>query len=364
MAQATTPATTVQAPPQSGPIPWRKATIRKRSLLATFNVAAQLGGNNPWELASKGYLSKIKLLWSGTETTATGDPAATADFPFNIAQRIELRDNSGGMVVNAKGFSIAMAKRYFTSTKGTDLTAAGDIRIFRANISVIQANNINFSHELSVEAGTRDNLGVLPNQNAAFKYTLTVTFDTVANVVTTGANWSTSALVITPSMHYYTVPAPTRTDGLRQAVNPPFARIVRQVYDQNYNIGVAAESPYQITTGKVIRNLIIVVRNSSGFRAGALTRCKILYGDDTLLLDANEQDLIDEHFRLFGEVPPLGVYVIPFTADNDSFVGADYRRDILDTRRLSQLYMNLTFSATGNFDLIHDELIVPAGMSI
>src|SRR5207248_10356097 len=142
--------------------------------------------------------------------------------------------------------------------------------------------------------------GALPNQNAAFKYTLTVTVDTVANIVTTAANWASSALVITPSMHYYTVPAPTRTDGLRQAINPPFARIVRQVYDQNYNIAVAAESPYQITTGKVIRNLIIVVRHSSNIRAGALTRCKILYGDDTLLLDAHKQYLFAEHILLFG----------------------------------------------------------------
>ena len=50
--------------------------------LATFNIASALGGNNPWELSSKGYLSKIKLLYSGTETTATavGEPADAAWF--------------------------------------------------------------------------------------------------------------------------------------------------------------------------------------------------------------------------------------------------------------------------------------------
>ena len=226
------------------------------------------------------------------------------------------------------------------------------------------ANNINFSHTIDIEAGTRDSLGVLPNQNAAFSFSLTLTMAAVADVVATAANWSTSAMTVQPTMYYYTAPSPQRTDGLRQAVNPPFARIVRQQWDQNVPVNVAAETPYAITTGKVIRNLCLVFRSSTGLRQGSLTHLKILYGDDTLLLDATEQELIDETYRLYGETPPTGVYPIPFTADNDAFVGADYRRDILDTRRLAQLYMLATFSTTGAFDLVHDELIVPAGMSI
>lgn len=365
MAAATGPATTVQpAPPSGGVSPWRKATIAKRYIMTSYAVASALGGQNDWLLPSKGYLRKLKIVWSGTETTATADPGAVADFPYNLAKRLELRDNSGGMAANLKGYSAEIAKRFFIPNAGRILQDSADARVYRANISIIQANNINFSHVLDVEAGTRDNLGTLPNQNAAFQYTLTLTVESTANVVGTAANWSASALTAQPTMYYYTVPSPTRTDGLRQAVNPPFARIVRQVYDQNVPINTAAETPYQITTGKVIRNLCIVMRNSSNARIGTLSRCKILYGDDTVLFDATEQELIDEVYRLYGVVPPTGVYPIPFTADNDSFVGADYRRDILDTRRLSQLYMLLTFSTTGNFDLIHDELIVPAGMSI
>lgn len=346
-------------------IPFRKATLRKRTLMSTFNVAAGLGGQNDWELNSKGYLSGIKLLWSGTETTVTGDPVAFGDFPFSIANRIEIRDSAGGMVQSLKGYSAYLARRYFLPSQGHDIVQSGDVRIYRALIQVIQANNINFSQEISLETGTRDVIGILPNQNASFKYTLTLTIEALANVVTTAANWSTSALVVQPSMRYYTVPAAVRADGMNQQTTPPFPGIIRQVFDQSVTVAQAAETPYPLTTGHVKRAMILVFRaTAAGQRQGALTRVKLMYGDDNVLFDATEQDLIDEHYKLYDEAPPTGVYVIPFDADNDSFVGADFRRDLLDTRRLSNLYFLITASTTGALNIIHDDLLVPLSQPI
>jgi hypothetical protein len=166
-------------------------------------------------------------------------------------------------------------------------------------------------------------------------------------------------------MHYYTVPAPTRADGVPQQPVPPFPGIIRQVYDQSLAVAQAAESPYNLVTGHVKRGMIIVFRASAaGARQGSLTRAKLMYGDDNVLADMTEQDIIDECFRMYGETPPTGVYPFPFTSDNDTIVGADFRRDLLDTRRLSNLYWLLTFSTTGAIDVIHDDLLVPLSMSI
>jgi len=333
--------------------------------MSTFNVPTGLGGRNDWELNSKGYLRGAKLLVSGTETTATADPVAFPDFPFSLANRLELRDSAGGMIQSMKGYSTYLQRRYFVPSQGHDIVQSGDTRIYRANIQVIQANSINFSWDMNIETGTRDAIGALPNQNASFKYTLTLSVETLATVVTTAANWASSALVVQPSMRYYTVPAAVRADGVAQATTPPFPGIIRQVFDQSLNVGQAAETPYNLTTGHVKRAMIIVFRASAaGARIGNLTRCKLMYGDDNVLFDANEQDLIDEHFKRYDETPPTGVYVIPFDWDNDAFVGADFRRDLLDTRRLSNLYFLNTFSTTGAIDIIHDDLLVPLSMSI
>lgn len=349
----------------AGAIPFRKASTRKRTLLSTFNVPEDLGGRNDWELNSKGYLAAIKPLVSGTITTLTGDPVAAADFPYNVVNRWELRDSAGGMIQSLKGYSVYLADRFFAPVIGRDQTQSGDTRIYRANIQVVQENNVTFSYSLNIAAGTKDLLGVLPNQNASFKYTLTANIESLANVVTTTANWDTSGLTIQPSMHYYTVPAPTRADGATQQSTPPFPGIIRQVYDQTLTVGQAAESPYNLVTGHVKRGMIVVFRaTAAGARQGRLTRAKLMYGDDNILFEMTEQDIIDNAYRIYGEVPPTGVYPFPFTADNDTVVGADFRRDLLDTRRLSNLYWLLTFSTTGAIDIIHDDLLVPLSMSI
>jgi len=43
----------------------------------------------------------------------------------------------------------------------------------------------------------------------------------------------------------------------------------------------------------------------------------------------------------------------------------EFMRDYLDTRNLSQLYFNLTTAAgVSTIDIVHDELIVPPGISL
>jgi hypothetical protein len=354
-------------------IPFRKATLRKKSKLSSYAVTSGLGGTNNWQIDAKGYAARARLLWSGTATTATGDPVASPDFPWSLAQQLNLRDSSGGMVQNFAGagvyggYSAMLANRYFYPNLGRDLASAGDNRIYRANIQIVQANNINFSSTLNIEAGTKDNLGLVPNQNASFVYTLQLTVNTLANIVTTTGNWSSSALTVLPEYTYYTVPAPQRADGAAQASVPPFAGVVRQVFDETRTFTSTAETRFNLTPGKVIRGVILVDRSSTSpfARQGTISNVKFFYGDDTLLFDANEQEIITTHYELYGETPPTGVYPIPFIADNDGFVGGDFRRDILDTRRLSQIYMAITFATnTGQLDIIHDELIVPANLSL
>lgn len=362
MALATAPNAAAQQ--QLPTIPFRKATLKKWTLLPSYNVGAALGGKNSWELDSKGYLGRVRLLVNGSEVS-TADPVANADYPWKVFNRINLRDTSGGMLRNHSGYSGYIAQRFFQPHFGPDLAISADARIYNVAISAVATNPQAFALDLDIECGTRDNLGLVPNQNASFKYSLDVDFEQEANVVTTPAN-STFALVAQPSYMYYAVPGPQRSDGAPQASVPPFAGVIRQVFDETQPIPSAAENRYKINTGRVIRNLAFVVRTAAGARlAGGISRIKCLYGDDTILFDKTEQDLITEHYQTFRDVPPAGVYVVSFTQDSDSFNGADFRRDILDTRRLAQMYFLITTIATGTtIDIIHDELIVPSQLSL
>lgn len=346
-------------------VPFRKATVHKRTYLASKGLAAALGGQVDWQLDAKGYLGGIRLLVTGTETTVNADPTAAGDWPWNLFATINLRDSNGGMLKNLKGYSAFIANRYFQPLLERDLSAIGDTRAYTVSISAVQANTIRFSLDLPVEAGTRDNLGLVPNQNAAFNYFLSLGIAQESDVVSTVANASWD-LTVQPAYDYYTVPANLRADGSAQASAPPFAGIIRQVWDEPVNVNASSENRINLTPGRVVRNLAFIARTSAGARvSGGITRIKLYYGDDTLLKEWTEMDLLTEHYYRFGDVLPTGVYVITQVADNDGLVGADFRRDVLDSRRLAQMYALVTTAATVvRIDVVHDELIVPQQMSI
>jgi len=345
-------------------VPFRKATLKKRTLLNSYALGAALGGRNSWDIDSKGYLASLRFMISGTETTTTADPVANADFPWNVVLRHTLRDSSGGMLINLKGYSAYLAQQFFKPVRGNNVAYANDTRVYAATISAVAVNTQAWSYDLQVEAGTRDNLGLVPNQNATFRYQLSVDFDVEANLVTTPAN-SVWALSAQPQYQYYSVPAPVRPDKVPQQTTPPFFGVVRQQFDESQVVPSAAENRYNLAPGRVIRNLILVTRNAAGVRTNGISRLKFMYGDDTLLFDMTEQDLLTEFFQLYNDNARAGIYVVCFTADSDGFAGADYRRDLVDTRRLSQCYLlATTYGAITTMDIIHDELIVPSNMAI
>lgn len=363
MAVANQPVPVSNAP--MPPIPFRKATLRKRSLQAAFSINNDLTGEYIKELDSKGYLAGLNLIFSGTETTSTADPTASADFPWNMISRVEVRDTSGGMLFRMEGYSAYLAARLWWPWKDNVGDASTDTSIYSVSISAVQANTLAFSLPIWIETNTRDNLGLVPNQNAAFKYSLNVLFAGEAAVITTVAN-ATWALQMQPEYEYYSVPGPIRGDGRPQISTPPFQGIVRQQWDEHQTIPSSAENRYDLIPGKVIRNLILVDRatNGTGARTNGISRIRFFFGDDTLLFETTGQALRTRARQLWGRDMPTGVYPICFTDDAAGYPGADFRRDLVDTRALAQCYMLITTTAGADLTIIHDELIVPAGVSL
>jgi hypothetical protein len=352
-------------------VSWRSATIKKSALLPTYNLPVQLGGKTSWTIDSKGFISGVKLHFSGSNTVSTGDAGASADWPWNSCNRIRFADSGAGNGKNLKGYSAYLANRYFQPWFGRDAAnprnqgdAAVEARIFASSVATAGTQQARFTIDLPVECHTKDGLAVLPNQNASFVYSLDVDLETPANLFTTPGNFA-SAMTVQPEYDYYTVPSPMRGDGARVEVLPPFIGCVRRVFDETMVVPSTNENRYKVTTGNVVRGFVIVTRNASQQRVNGINRFKLFYGDDTAMFELSEQQLIYRHWELFGEVPPVGVYPVLFTTDADMQPNNDFMRDYLDTRNLAQLYFSLTTVAgVSTIDLIHDELIVPPNISL
>lgn len=356
---------------QVPPIPFRKATIEKSSLEARFNMVNQSGELNQdysQELSSKGYMARVYLEVAGVVTTANGDPGAGEDWPYSLFKSIELTDTNGGTIKRMSGYAAEMAARYFSHRQRT-VAGSAMADIMSKSISAVQANNIAFRIPLDVETNPRDNLGLLPNQNASFKYTIDTLQDLKANLFTTPANVTYTRLTLTPQYDYYTVPAAVRADGRPQQTRPPFLGAVRQMMGYHKMVTpVNDEGKYDLTPGKVLRNLLIITRKSgsapSSLRINGIDQLQLLYGDDVTKWKYTGQGIRSRMYERFNEEPPTGVYVLNFDDDGD-VPGYDYRRDYIDTRALSQIYMNIvTQNDAADLEIVEDLLVLPGGMSL
>jgi hypothetical protein len=369
------------APPQQAqlpPIDFSKATLPKRSLMSTIAVpSTSLGGQSNFELDSKGYVAGLRLLAALTDTVAVANNTAqNIDYPWAIFNRIQIRDSVGNMIHNAKGYSEYLVGRYLQPYLGRDPATMSDVRGYSATLTgATAALAQTFGLDLPIETDQLNHIGLVPNQNAGFRYAVQLGWELSANLLTAGGGGTnTWTGLVQPSYRYYTVPAPVRGDGRQQMTMPPYAGIIRQIWDETQVCptggGAVAENRYPFVPGKVIRGFVIVTRGSTGIRTGTtattgLQRLKIMYGDDTILFDSTVQDLIQEHYRNYGEVPPAGVYPINFMRDLAGIVGQTRNSDVLDTRELAQFYLLITTgSDVYSIDFVHDELIVPRGMTI
>lgn len=354
-------------------IAFRKASLRKTSVESSQSSVSGLGSFLTWDVPSHGYLGRNRVLMAGTGVTSTADPVQQADFPQAVMQRLEIRDSSAGMLHSCKGMSNFLQAKYFSPRVGRDYGMSGDLRVFNDDARSVATTSLRASWDVWIEAGTKDNLGLVPNQSAAFKYTIGAQLAPTSDLFTTSANFNGSTLTFQPVDRYYTVPQPKRSaDNVAQQIAPQFRGIVRQVWDETRSVTTTGTSiRMDLKPGKVIRNLCLVTRSNSASpgnylpRAGGITRITLKYGSDIVLHDWLEQDLMAESYDRYGFVPEFGVYPLTFANDADTIIGADYRRDLVDARELAQIWLDITFaSGTGNVDIIHDELIVPRGVEI
>src|SRR5262245_44126491 len=169
------------ATPAPPPLSFRKASIRKRSLLNNFTVnnagGTDFGQQYARELDSKGYMGRVQLIYNGSWVVSTATAGPSADWPYNIATLIEVRDSSGGMLVRLKGYNAHLAQRYFGCAHRTSPVGSSDTEILASDIATVATNQARFSYDIGIETNARDNLGLVPNQNAAFKYTINVNHD-------------------------------------------------------------------------------------------------------------------------------------------------------------------------------------------
>lgn len=257
-----------------------------------------------------GFLRGVSLFVTASGG-ALGGGALTGDTPWNLLSNVSIESIDGTPILYPKnGYQEYLSGRFFRPWDG-DPAADPDF-----------SNSVNPAFNLRVFNESRMTLGCLPNTDARAQYRFKFSVAPLATFITGGAP-TAPVLTIAVFLETYAQPPSSDYAGNPIAQLPDGLLVQRFTSREIQNLSGGTNTIKLNRVGNLIRNEILVVRNSSGVRID-LTADPIRERiDNTTLLNEYRQRRQYENNRFFGfagysqgfgasgSKRPTGVYVYP-----------------------------------------------------
>lgn len=299
--------------------------------------ASALTQVSPVQIPAVGYLQGLllELTISGTGGTA---PAFTADGPWNVIQSINFRNASGvNLIAPVTGYDLFLMNKYGGQVQpGFGPYAQPD---FGYNFDQT-APDAHFFLWLPLGIDASDAYGVIPALASNANYQMEVTFSAISTVFTGAPDVEVS---MSATAWYFDLPAATNQAGVGQATMPA-SQAVSVWQKETPTVSPGTQLVQSFNVGNVIRNHILVLRNSSGARidTNGWPSLMELYLDNQprfSLSKTEHEFLMSRWYGLGGTTKDAtgaidtGVYVLPYHALLGSASGdpANTRAQLLPT---------------------------------
>lgn len=371
-AQPNTPA--IQAASQNQPavpqmmIPFARSSKGhvEQGQTQTLPFASWIGGTvQQFQVPTYGYLRSIFFTVTGSGgANSTNTVAGSADAPWNIFSNVLFTDVNGTPIVNLDGYALYLAMtfggyrvfRYDQSTFGFSAIAGGAGSGGTGNFKV--------KFEIPAEFAT-DGLGCLPNMDASAQWRVNLTYNGPATFYN-GASAEPSTNVPNLSAilegNFRTRPNQTDMYGKPQFTSPPSSGTVQYWTSQIFNLS-AGQNTLQFTrVGNIIRNHILVFRDTNGSRANAdstgVTPTTIEFDWDAgIRYKINTDTQRELNYLLYGFDVPAGVIVFPNTSDPRGLAGHEYGNEWMNTVGSTLLKLQFTNSAAGTLQVLTNDIV-------
>lgn len=327
---------------------------------ATITTASTIVGGGPVDVPAYGFLRSILLL-----VTASGGTGAAAvyrqDAPWTVINEVALLDVNGAPLVGPfGGYDLYLVNRYggYSFTQNPLLSPG--------YTAPTTAGNFQFMLRIPVEVSRRDALGALPNMNSASPYKLRLTQGALTEVYST--NPTTSPTIRWRCwLEAWTPPAPTGPAGEVQAVQPPALGTAQFWSKTTITTNSGAQTLRLPRVGNLIRNIILVWRDTTPARTDAtLADPLTLLWDGRIIFQASQlvlQQYISERNAYttnttnsaFGGMD-AGVYAISGSHDFDGHTGDEMRDLWLPTTQSTRLEVQGTFGANGSLAVLTNDV--------
>lgn len=349
-------------------VPYARASkwhIEQANTISGIVINAAAPGTFQIPVPSYGYLSAVLLT-----VTATGGTGVAAtyfeDAPWSAIASLQFNDVNGVPIYQLSGYSAFLAAKW-----GGYRPFAPDVSTY-AYTAGTTAGNFKFVLPLYFEFGM-DGIGCLPNMDASARYNLQV-------VMASGVAGATGPLYTAAPTGYPTVslqlealcrsqPPAADMFGDANTVAPPAVGTVQYWTSQTASGLANGANTIQLTRiGNLIRNHILVWRNTNGTRAtaeGADVPALFEFDWDTgIRYQCAVQTLRQISYLSYGLDVPNGVLVLPNTLDPDKLPFSEYGDEWLPTVGQTKFTLRFTTTAGNGTLAILTNDIVPASSQI
>jgi len=284
-------------------LPFTNAALRYREkifsrtgfTLSTVTQDVSPPGN---AIKSYGYLRRLLIHVRGSG--GTGGTLA-ADGPWNFFSQVSVTQPNGEEMFGGPTFSGYHA---YLAAVHAGRTLNNDPATWTSYSAVVTAPT--FILPITFEMDAEKAVGALPNQDFSAPWKLQLTANTLANAL--GAPSPAPTFTIDVYMDCWTVPSPVNplNPNVQQEVGPPLLGTLNKWTLQQYT--VPASSAFNVLLqrkGNAIRNLVLIIRNSSGVRltTAIFPDPLSLRWDGTVIRsDDRAQLIVDDEYQTRGGV--------------------------------------------------------------
>lgn len=327
----------------------------------TFTVGESQQAFGPINIPSYGYLRNI-YLQVDCEAGELKEGSLSEDFPFNLFGSLSTLDTNGAPLHGPySGFNVWLSNLIGAPAFKSDVRNTAVCPWFVGTI------NAHFSLRMMTEISHHDGLGCLANQNSAAAYQIQGTINTLKSLLKEGEGKIEKLKVrVRMFLEAWSLPNETDRAGRPQAQLPPahgttqyWTVSTRQISKGNNTLPITR-------VGNLIRNIIVVTRNSKGLRkAGVMPEQPILSWDARQLTNDTQkyrEQLLGERSNLSSY--PAGVFAWTFNHSLDNIIGDDDPSLWLQTVQASRLEIDGNAEEEGTMELLINDVapgeVIPA----
>lgn len=342
-------------------------------VLRPFKTGAQTVDDEPWErtvtttasaqpldqynVPSSAFLEEIEIHVIGTTAGNAATVAFKEDAPWNVIDVLNFLDTGNSDVITQiTGWDLMIINK-FGGYKFADDPMSSPIYAATTGAGAT-GGSFAFLLRVPIELVPRDALGPLPNKSASTPFKLKITVAPTASVYSTAPTSAPSVLFRMTPVSYW---EPTAQDGSGNAVAPqPPAMNTTQFWNKTPYVANSGPWVQQLDNaiGYPIRNLIFVLRDSTGSRANGEANFPDpfkLQMQSNIVVNRRRANWQDRIAKAYGydatgdgkNQKNNGVYVLPYNNDFSQKPGWENRRQYLRTSDGMRLEAKGTIGGSG-----------------